>query len=172
MMQHFRVGLRQLARVGLVACLVGLTLCLSSFPAWAQDNMVDYTLTDLSYRDFSSKNLEGTSFAGAEVRRADFKGANLKGTILTKASFLETDLSGANLSGAFADRVVFDGANFTNALFTDAIATSSTFTDAVIQGADFSNTILDRYQIAQMCDYADGINSVTGIATRDSLGCR
>jgi hypothetical protein len=41
-----------------------------------------------------------------------------------------------------------------------------------VTGADFSGAILDRYQISQLCQTASGTNPITGIATRDSLGCR
>ncbi len=140
--------------------------------AYAQDNTVDYTLTDLSFRDFSGKQLSGTSFAAAEMREANFRKANLSKTILTKASFLRANLSFADLSRTFADRVIFDGADLSNAIFTEALLTSSSFSEANITGADFSGAIIDRFQVAQMCKYADGVNEVTGISTRDSLGCR
>ena len=157
------VGLGWVIAVGVWA------ICL---PAYAQENTVDYTYTNVSHRDFSHLNLSGTSFAAATARETNFEGSDLSQTILTKASFLRANLSEAILSESFADRVVFDQANLTNAIITDAIMTSTSFNDAQIQGADFSGSILDRYQVIQMCKYADGVNPLTGIATRDSLGCR
>jgi len=49
-------------------------------------------------------------------------------------------LTGANLAEAFADRVIFNKANLTNAIFTDAILTSS-FLEAAIAG-NFSVQLL------------------------------
>lgn len=145
---------------------VGLAL-----PAIAQDNAVDYTLTNQAGADFSGKDLSGTSFAAADVRDANFAGADMSGTILTKATFLRTNLADADFSKTFADRVAFDGSDMTNVVFVEAIATSSSFGNTIITGADFSDSIIDRFQVNQMCDRAAGTNPVTGVDTRDSLGC-
>lgn len=169
---NFDLGLRSgLSLVTLLICisfgwLVGTPM------ARSQTKPVNYTLTIVQNRDFSHQNLKRASFAGADAQGANFQGTNLAESILTKASFLETDLTDANLTDSLADRVTFNKSNLTNSLFVDAILSSSTFGGTIVTGADFSGALIDRYQISLMCQNASGINPVTGVATRDSLGCR
>lgn len=132
----------------------------------------DFTYADLTRRSFVGEDLTGSSLAAADAREANFAGADLSQTILTKGTFYRANMAGVNLTQSFADRVIFDEADLTNAIVVDAIMTSTSFNNAIIEGADFSGTILDRYQTMQMCRYASGVNPLTGIATRDSLGCR
>ena len=139
--------------------------------AQAEENAVNYTLTDLKYRDFSHKDLHGTSFAGAVMWGANFQGANMQQTIITKGDFFQANLSDVDFTDTFADRVTFDQTDLTNAISTDAMMSSSTFGNAVVTGADFSGAIVDRYQVKLMCKNASGINPITGVPTRDSLGC-
>jgi uncharacterized protein YjbI with pentapeptide repeats len=164
--------LRRLFILILMLSLAALWVLVDARPAIAQDSAVNYTYSELRNQDFSHRDLVGSVFAAADLRGANLTESDMSNSILTKAIFSNANLTGVNLSGALMDRVAMDNANLTNAILIDAVATSTNFGDAIITGADFSNAIIDRYQTYLLCQKADGINPVTGVATRDSLGCR
>ena len=85
---------------------------------------------------------------------------------------LATPTCGADLTNALVDRVNFTNADLSDAVLAETILLGSIFDGANIAGADFSEAILDSTQIRLLCAKASGINSKTGVPTRESLGCR
>jgi uncharacterized protein YjbI with pentapeptide repeats len=164
--------LRRLRALIIILSLAVLWILLDAHPTLAQESSVNYTYSEIRGQDFSHKNLVGAVFAAADARGANFEFSDLSNSILTKAVFSNANLTAVNLTKSLMDRVALDGTNLTNAILQDAVATSTNFDGATITGADFSGAILDRYQTYLLCQRAEGTNSTTGVATRDSLGCR
>lgn len=127
---------------------------------------------DLSGKDFSGKTLVQQDFKTSILRQAKFKGAKLLG-----ASFFDADLTGADLSDADLRGVDFSLANVTkanlsNANLEGALVTGNTsFKGSNINGADFTDVPLRDDQRRYLCNIADGVNTITGNATRDTLLC-
>ncbi|HEY9670096.1 MAG TPA: pentapeptide repeat-containing protein [Waterburya sp.] len=171
-LKEIKPFLQSLLKLILVLALAWLWVLLYATPVSAQESTINYSNTNLTERNFSHKSLTGAVFVAAEMRGANFQGADLTNAILTKAVLLGANLEGANLTGALVDRVTLDNANLKNAIFQEATMTRTRFFDADITGADFTDAIIDRYQVSLLCERAQGVNSLTSISTRDSLGCR
>ncbi|KAK6929386.1 Pentapeptide repeat [Dillenia turbinata] len=127
---------------------------------------------DLSGKDFSGLSLIKQDFKTSILRQAKFKGANLIGASFFDADLTGADLSDADLRGADFSLANVTKANLSNANLEGALATGNTsFKGSNITGADFTDVPLREDQREYLCKSADGVNSTTGNATRDTLLC-
>jgi uncharacterized protein YjbI with pentapeptide repeats len=127
---------------------------------------------ELNGQDFSGKNLQTAVFTSAKLDDTNFSGADLIGVVISSSTLNRTNLHGANVSQGLLDQVRFVGADLSDAIFTEAMMLRSTFKNVNIAGADFTDAILGKVQQKELCKIATGTNPKTGVATRDSLGCK
>ncbi|HAT12334.1 MAG TPA: pentapeptide repeat-containing protein [Microcoleaceae bacterium UBA11344] len=160
--------LRQLA-----AFLLTLTILIFPLPAWAQSKYypppLSFSNAELTRRDFSGQVLRAAEFSNANMDLTNFSNADLRGAIMSASVMTQANLHGANLTNAMIDQIKFTKADLSDAILVETILLRSTFDGVDITGADFTDAIMDGVQVKELCKIASGINSQTGVLTRDSL---
>ncbi|MDX2256307.1 MAG: pentapeptide repeat-containing protein [Pseudanabaenaceae cyanobacterium bins.39] len=141
-----------------------------TLPAHAE--MLSFSHAQLKGRDFTNRDLAGSGFANANMEGANFANADLRGSVLSASILRNANLQGVNLTGALLDQTDFAKANLSDALMMETLLLRSTFDYVNIDGADFTDAILDGAQRKWLCSKAKGVNSRTGVSTRDSLECK
>ncbi|MBW4688270.1 MAG: pentapeptide repeat-containing protein [Komarekiella atlantica HA4396-MV6] len=123
-------------------------------------------------KDYSGQNLVGTEFTNVNLENSNFSNADLRGGVFNGSVLEGVNLHGADFSNGIAYLARFKSVDLSDTVLTDAMMLRSTFDDVNITGADFTNAILDGQQVKKLCTKANGVNSKTGVNTRESLGCK
>ncbi|ALF52834.1 pentapeptide repeat-containing protein [Nostoc piscinale CENA21] len=123
-------------------------------------------------KDYSGQSLMGREFTNVDLENANFSNADLRGGVFNGTVLEGVNLHGVDFSEGIAYLARFKNADLTDAILTDAMMLRSTFDNVEITGADFTNAVLDGPQVKKLCVKASGVNSRTGVDTRESLGCK
>ena len=130
-----------------------------------------FAVQDIS-NDMHGRDLKEKEFLKADLRGVDLSDTDLRGAVINTSQLQGADLHGANLEDVVAFSSRFDETDLSYANFTNAMLMQSRFVDARIEGTDFTNAVIDLTQMKALCGRASGVNSVSGVSTRESLGCR
>lgn len=140
--------------------------------AWAaSSSSLKASQVEIQDLDFSGQNLQTKEFVGEKLDGANFSNADLRGVVFNGASLKGANLQGVDFSDGIAYSSSFRDADLSGAILNSALLLQSYFTNTTVTDADFTFAVVDRVQLANLCANASGTNPVTGVDTRDSLGC-
>ncbi len=152
----------------LLWAIVGITAYVGFTPTALA---LEYNKEILVEADFSGRDLTDSSFTKANLRQSNFSHTNLRGVSFFAANLESANLEGADLTNATLDSARLIKANLTNAVLEGAFAANAKFDGAIIEGADFTDVLLRQDEQKKLCQFAQGINPITGRDTRDTLFC-
>jgi uncharacterized protein YjbI with pentapeptide repeats len=155
---------------------VVLATVLFLFPLSAQaaisSSVNTYMSEEAEVKDYSGQNLVGSEFTNVILENTNFSNADFRGGVFNGSRLEKVNLHGVDFTDGIAYLTQFKDADLTDTVFTNAMMLRSVFDHVDITGADFTNAILDGPEIKKLCAQASGVNSQTGVDTRESLECR
>lgn len=123
-------------------------------------------------KDFSGQSLINQEFSNAKLTNSNFSNADLRGVVFQGAVLENVNFHGVDFTNGIAYLSTFANADLTDAVMVETLLLRSIFDNADVTGADFTDAVLDGDQLKKLCARASGVNSKTGVSTRESLGCR